>query len=353
MDYPENEPKCFRLEINFRTCSFSLGDVMEHMHATEFLASHPLLRTRDLDEARHCVTEKFCDHRLFMSSTVDQLSVRHNHVAGHHLSVNYLHYGADVQIDPGLLEDFYLLQVPLCGSALVHHRGKEIAASPATATLLNPDRETTMTWHGDCRKLLLQIDKSYLQRTAEEMLGAPIPGPIRFDPLVDLTQISGNMIRKMVIHTARLAEAGRLFGHAHAVQDIWAEADLVTNLLTLQHSNISHMLAHSDQQAMPAGIKRALAYIHANLSEPIRLVDIAANAQMNVRTLQKGFQREIGVTPMQALQNARLDAAHYQLTVRQNKPSVTDVAFSNGFSHLGRFSRAYKDRFGHLPSQMH
>ena len=31
---------------------------------TEYLTNYPLLRTSDLDEARHCVTEKFCDHKL-------------------------------------------------------------------------------------------------------------------------------------------------------------------------------------------------------------------------------------------------------------------------------------------------
>lgn len=326
---------------------------MQHTKATEFLASHPLLRTGDLDEARHCVTEKFCDHRLFMSSKVGQLSVRHNHVAGKHVSINYLHYGAEVHINPGLLEDFYLLQVPLSGDAFVRHRGKDIVASQSTATLLNPDRETDMTWHRGCRKLLLQIDKTYLQRRAEELLGAPIPGAIRFNPVVDLTCNAGQRIKNMVLHTARLAESGALFGGQNAVQDLWAEADLVTKLLTLQDSNISHILAKSDQHALPAGIRRALSFIHANLSEPIRLTDIAQFSEMNVRTLQKGFQRSFGVTPMQALHNARLDTAHYQLTVQQQKPSVTDVAYSNGFSHLGRFSRDYKDRFGQLPSQVH
>ena len=66
-----------------------------------------------------------------------------------------------------------------------------------------------------------------------------------------------------------------------------------------------------------------------------------------------GFQREFGKSPMQVLREARLDTAHYELTVRQNTPSVTDVAYQNGFSHLGRFARDYKARFGHLPSQTH
>lgn len=326
---------------------------MKHLQTTEFLASHPLLRTGDLDEARHCVTEKFCDHRLFLSASDEKLTVRHNHVAGKHVSINYLHYGASVQIDPGMLENFYLLQVPLSGGAFVRHRGKDIVAGPSTATLLNPDRETNMTWRADCRKLLLQIDKEYLQSTAEQLVGAPIPGAIRFDPVVDLTRNCGKQIRNMVVHTAQLAESGMLFGLQGAVQDLWVETDLVTKLLRLQDSNISHVLTKSDQKVLPAGLRRALAFIHENLAEPIRLADIAQQSEMNVRTLQKGFQRSLGMTPMQALHNARLDAAHYQLTALQNKPSVTEVAYSNGFSHLGRFSRDYKERFGRSPSQVH
>lgn len=324
---------------------------MQHTQSQEFLASFPLLRTGDLDEARYCVTEKFCDHKLFITSKSDQLSARHNHVSGQHVSINYLHYGANVQIDPGMLEDFYLLQVPLTGHAVVHHRGKEIVASRNTATLLNPDRDTNMVWGKDCRKLLLQIDKAYLHRKAEDVLGVPAPGNIRFDPVVDLTGEEGRRIQKMVVRTALFAESGALFAEQRTVQDMWAESDLVTKLLTLQASNISHMIPKSDHQVLPAGIKLALSFIHANLAEPIRLGDIAQYSSMNVRTLQKGFQRAFHMSPMQVLHNARLDAAHYQLTVRQNKPSVTDVAYSNGFSHLGRFSRDYKARFGKLPSQ--
>ncbi|MEP5761552.1 MAG: AraC family transcriptional regulator [Litoreibacter sp.] len=319
----------------------------------DFLASHPLLRTNDLDEARHKVTEKFCDHKLVMSSKSDNLAVCHNHVSGANVSVNYLQYGADVQIDPGMLGDFYLLQVPLSGGAFVRHRGTDIVASRDTATLLNPDRDTQMRWRGDCRKLLLQIDKTFLHKVAEDLIGAPPPGTIRFDPVVDLTRDAGRSIKNMVVQTAHLAEEAALFSGRNAAQDLWTEADLVSTLLNCQASNISHMIASADLHALPSQVRRALAFIHANLSEPIRLTEIAQHAGMNVRTLQKGFQRCFGQTPMQVLRDARLDAAHYHLSVRRDAPSVTDVAFSNGFSHLGRFSRDYKNRFGQLPSQVH
>ncbi len=321
------------------------------VQTTEYLTEYPLLRTDDLDEARFRVTEKFCDHKLDKSSRFDDLAVRHNHIAGQHVSINYLHYGADVKIDPGMLEGFYLLQLPLSGSAFVRHRRREIIAGPQKATLLNPDRETQMEWHGDCRKLLLQIDKGFLARMAEDLLGRPPPGPVRFDPAVDLRSGPGQHIRRILTRAAQMASEGALFGGAGQAQDLWTEMELVSTLLNHQSSNISHMLDAADQRALPAEIKRAVSYIHDNLSEPIRLRDIAENTGMNVRTLQKGFQRTFGKSPMQVLREARMDAAHYYLSVRSDAPSVSDAAYQAGFSHLGRFSQAYKTRFGRLPSE--
>ena len=316
----------------------------------EYLADFPLFRTHDLDEARHRVTEKFCDHTLHKSSRTDQLAVRHNHVSGKNVSINYLHYGAQVAIDPGMLGDFYLLQVPLSGSAFVRHRGYEIEANATRASLLNPDRETEMIWQGGCRKLLLQIDKEYLHRVAEIMLGRPAPGTIRFDPAVDLRPTPGQYIRRVLKQSARMAEVGALFGRGATSQDQWTETELVSSLLIHQASNISHMLHNADHRARPAQIRRALAYMHGNLSEPIRLADIAASAGMNVRTLQKGFQREFGKSPMQVLRETRLDTAHFLLSGRRDAETVTDAAYQVGFSHLGRFSQAYRMRFGQLPS---
>lgn len=348
--YPKNEQKCFRLEIYAIMSEVVVGrDDMDGTSA-EYLVGYPLLRTDDLDEARHRVTEKFCDHKLDKSSRFDDLAVRHNHVAGQHLTINYLHYGADVRIDPGLLNDFYLLQVPLCGAAFVCHRGREIVASQQTATLLNPDRETEMQWRGDCKKLLLQIDKDFLHTVAENILGRPAPGPIRFDPVVDMQTTAGHRIRQTLDFAAQMAGDGSLFAGGSQTQDLWTETELVSTLLSHQSNNISHMIEAADHHALSGDIKLALSYIHAHLSDPITLTDIAVNANMNVRTLQKGFQRAFGKTPMQVLKSARLDAAHYYLSVKRDVPSVTDAAYQAGFSHLGRFSSDYKARFGVLPS---
>ncbi|MFV1494807.1 AraC family transcriptional regulator [Phaeobacter sp. JH20_02] len=317
----------------------------------EHLSNHPLLRTGDLDEARHRVGQKFCDHRLDFAKRHQDLAVRHNHAAGRHCSINYLHYGAEVTIDPGMLDSFYLLQIPLCGQASVRHRGAEILADITTATVLNPDRDALMRWSADCRKLLLQIDRNYLETVARQLIGAELPGPIRFASRVDLLAPSGRRLRQMVCACVQAAEVGILFQGRLRGSDIRVEQDLARELLTRLPSNISHIIERADHGSLPPGVRAAMDFIHANLSNPIQLTDIAEHAGMNVRTLQKGFRRAFGQSPMRVLRNARLDAAHYQLMAQRDTPDVTTAAFSNGFSHLGRFARDYKGRFGHSPSQ--
>lgn len=317
----------------------------------EYFARNPVVRTRDLDEAKHIISGKLCDHKLEVVGSQSGLFVRHNAVSGQNISANYLHYGADVTVDPGRLDSFYLFQVPLSGSAKIRHRGEEMIATTQMGTILNPDRGALLHWRRDCSKLLLQVDRTRLEEVARSITGAPLPGPIRFKMQVDLVNGPGLQLKRLVMACVQAIENGDLFQGPLAARDLRAEEDLAHALLTLQPSNISHIIERSDRRANPREIRMALEYIHANLAEPINLADIARAAHMNVRTLQKGFQRVFGQSPMQVLRNARLDTAHYLLAARRDPPSVGEAAYSCGFSHLGRFSYYYKDRFGHLPSE--
>ncbi len=51
---------------------------------------------------------------------------------------------------------------------------------------------------------------------------------------------------------------------------------------------------------------------------------------------------------MRYLRQVRLDRAHDDLT--QAHGSVADIAYHWGFTNLGRFARAYRDRFGEFPA---
>ena len=318
---------------------------------TTMLQKFRILQTCDLSEARHAVAARFCDHKLALADGARSLSVRHHHVSGQNLSFNILGYGADVSIDPGMLGDFYLLQIPLSGTARISHRGEEVDASPTMGTLLNADRPTRMLWRRDCEKLLLQVDKTYLEQVAEEELDIALPGAVRFDPTVDLRSDNGRHLRDRLLTCIRAIDLGKLYGQSPSLDDFNVERQLVLALLGLQPSNIAHMMWHRGERILPRHLRRAVEYIHEHFTDPIRLKDIAAGTGLGIRSLQIGFKRVFGLSPLQYLHVVRLDAARYRLSARRNRESVTDVAYSCGFAHLGRFSRDYHARFGHLPSE--
>ena len=79
--------------------------------------------------------------------------------------------------------------------------------------------------------------------------------------------------------------------------------------------------------------------------------DMARAAGVSQRALEYAFRQALDMTPGKYLNQFRLNSAHHELAHAQRGAlTVTEVAFSRGFSHLGRFSARYRELFGEKPS---
>ena len=101
---------------------------------------------------------------------------------------------------------------------------------------------------------------------------------------------------------------------------------------------------------VPCGVKRAMAFIEANLGTSIRVIDLCAAANLSPRTLFKQFSDFAGTTPMGWLRRRRLQRVRAELEAGTTD-SVTTVALRWGMTHLGRFAGDYRCEFGELPSR--
>jgi AraC-like DNA-binding protein len=82
------------------------------------------------------------------------------------------------------------------------------------------------------------------------------------------------------------------------------------------------------------------------------VLEMARAAGVCQKTLEVVFRQVLGITPGKYLVLSRLNAAHHQLAnSHHGEQTVTRVASEWGFSHPGRFSGAYRQLFGELPSQ--
>ena len=93
--------------------------------------------------------------------------------------------------------------------------------------------------------------------------------------------------------------------------------------------------------------KRAQEYIEEHYREPLHIEDLCRATGVGVRTLQRSFREHFQLTVREYLKTVRLDAALRALAVSAPQTdTVASIAFRNGFTHLGRFSVEFHQRFG-------
>lgn len=105
--------------------------------------------------------------------------------------------------------------------------------------------------------------------------------------------------------------------------------------------------------ALPATVRRAVAFIDDNAGRPIGVSDVAAAAHLSVRGLQRAFVRELGLTPTQYLRRARLAGARADLLAADPLAGTTvrAVAARWGLAHPGRFAHEYRAVHGEHPAR--
>src|SRR5258708_6075813 len=111
------------------------------------LAAFNRVSTDSVDTAAEAIGRIFCPHELkpVRQSSPDFYAL-HNCAAFDGFSVNYVAYGGSVSIDPGCLERFFLLQIPLQGSARITTAACQVLSRPGGhASLLSPTIPTRMT----------------------------------------------------------------------------------------------------------------------------------------------------------------------------------------------------------------
>lgn len=318
---------------------------MEALPLEAPLARHSLVDTRSPEEARQEIGRIFCPH--FLSPT-------DRHAAGFHAvhrsarqsgsSLNFVAYGSQVDIDPGELKDFFLLQVPVTGAAIVRC-GTSVAEARAghTASLLSPTLPTQMRWSDGCQKLIVLVERQMMQRQCEQLAGRTA-GIVEFETSVDLTTVAGRI----------------LLGHMRLMLEA-IEADASGPYLArLGESMVSLLLTslgHSQQAllttpAAPGGsevLGRAEEWIRTNVDRAFAVAEVADAAGTSLRSLQAGLQRHRGLTLTELIRDIRLERFRTLLVDPERRTTVTEAAHAAGLGHLGRAAAAYRARYGESP----
>ncbi|MGD9925825.1 MAG: AraC family transcriptional regulator [Pseudorhodoplanes sp.] len=316
------------------------------------LASFNAVNTLDPGAAEDEVARIFCPHRLTpVKRGAPDFHAIHNTARFDGFSVNYVTYGAEVEIDPGRLDRFFLLQIPLSGSADVTCGSVHVAASPDTASLLSPTLPTLMRWHRGCAKLIVLVDRSVVEGHLSALLDRHFDH-VEFDASVALGGPAGQAIRAhaMLMQDAANHSVTLPAGTGRLVQRELRNG-LVGLLLTGLVHDRSGLLAMPVPAPAPAHVKRVEEFLRAHPDREVSVVELAMIAGVSLRALQDGFRRFRNITMTEAIRDARLAYWRKLLEAPPQGAGVGSLALTAGLNHLGRSAALYYKRYGETPSE--
>ena len=325
------------------------------------LQRYALFHSRDVDEARESVARIFCPHLLQPVEPRRVLDACH-HSAGLHrdVSLNYVQYGPCVDIQPGYLKDFFLLQIPLRGGADVRCGGQQVRADLNLASLPSPTEPLTMRWADDSPHLIVKFSRTALQAQLERLAQKRLSAPLVFELGVPLGEPALAPLLHFIHCLQATLDAGEGLGGPLLAEQ--AEGYLMASLLLCApHNHSAALRGGAPRTWLPRAVRRAEEYMASRLDSAVSLADVCEHAGVSARALQYAFRQHRGHGPMEFLRNARLDGVREALldARREAAPAATstgavrvsDIASRYGFQHAGRFAADYRLRFGEAPSQ--
>jgi AraC-like DNA-binding protein len=264
------------------------------------------------------------------------------------LSLNRLCYGADVRIDPGPLEDFFLVMMPLAGHSEVECGSEVVESAGGRATIASPHQPLRMRWSADNDQLMVRISRPFLESVLVAQRGRPLARPLEFRVGFDW-QASPAWLCVMRF-LVDCAESG-VRPEEHKLMLAHLEEMVATALLAGQPHNYREEALPQRHAVLPRHVRRVQEYLRAHAHEPVTASRLSEVAGCSLRSLYAGFQEFCGVSPMEYLRQLRLEQVRADLLASDAAATVAGVALRWGFGHLGRFSAEYKARFGELPRE--
>lgn len=303
------------------------------------------IRTHDLDEAIHAVSEVYCPHQLHLDRRATTLDTRLSVWDARTFSVVQLAYGAHVEVDAGKCTDLLLLMRCTAGDGTVW-QGRNQSTWRLDSTIpVSADRFTRYDFGPGFDQTTFLPRMTALEACCTSLVGRPLEDPVRFD----LVPFTPGFERTW---TGILSLIGALPGTLPEPAGRSLEQFVLLSLLDGHPHNYSRWMHGEKAVSRPTLlVDRAEAFVEERTHDlSLTVSDIATAVGVSLRALQSAFQAHRGTTPTAYLRAIRLKQARECLMHAAAGDTVTDVALAHGFFHLGRFALLYKQHFGEAPS---
>lgn len=159
-------------------------------------------------------------------------------------------YGGAVDIDPGCLDSFYLVQVPLSGREVIDTGGQTVCSAGKVGSVINATGASLIRHEANTEKLVIRIEREVLERNCIQHLGHALRQPIGFLPSMTLDGVAGNRWTGLLrwIYES-LALDDQCFDSP--IMSAQVEQTVIATLLSAQPHNYSEELNGEERSIAP------------------------------------------------------------------------------------------------------
>jgi AraC-like DNA-binding protein len=305
--------------------------------------------TLDAEEARAFLRTKDYEVDLPRGET-QRTDLRVNGVYLPGAYVGYYQFGAPLYARSSPDRHDYWINLPLDEPIAATIGVETLICGPRQGFVSSPTLAYAVRTQGRGARVHVQITQERLNRQLAALSGEAPLAPVVFKASIDLTSGYGRSLAMYVALAISDLEGGDALPGNPIATGLFEEF-IATKLLLEHPNNYSDALGRWRKSIAPASVKRVMEYVNAEASSPIGIADLAAVAGVAGRTLFKHFRDAYGVSPMQCLRNVRFDRVREALLSATDADSISAIVLRSGFTHLGRFSVEYRQRYGESPSK--
>jgi AraC family transcriptional regulator len=140
---------------------------------------------------------------------------------------------------------------------------------------------------------------------------------------------------------AAAARLARELDHPDDLASLAAEAAVLEILVVLGR------VARGAERAPPPWLLRARDLVHARFREPLRIADVAREAEVHPGHLARAFRQHFRITLGSYIRTLRLEWVAARLL--ESKESLAGIALAGGFADQSHLTRAFKEYSGLTP----
>lgn len=302
------------------------------------LEGYHVFVSRDVEETQAQISALLQPHHLRPTAPSTDYHANMDFFRFSSIGVGSISYSRPMSLQLDSVTDYYLLMFCRRGSARLVRSGREEWVGHRYGACIAPGEPLHAEFTDDCEQIVFKVDARTLRRHA----GRKNPFLRHQIDLADTRFAPWRTFVRGMLSDPETVD------FATSNPRIAAEYEALFLSTLLQGGLVEN--DEVDAGVAPTSVKRAEAFIESHFAEPIALSDIIAAAGVPARTLLNGFRRFRNTSPMRALRDYRLSAAHCRLLAAEADQSILEIALDVGFSHPGRFALEYADRFGERPS---